>query len=68
MPNIYKVLVNDKVTKNNFKASTAKKIVKHFKEKGIEAKIVLYRKNVKIFDLVDSNSIEYYMEEQVDNG
>jgi predicted glycosyltransferase len=61
-------LVDNKVTKNNYRAAQAKELINKYKEKGIEAKLVLYRKNVKIFDLVELYVIEYYMEEQVDNG
>lgn len=68
MPNIYKVMVDNQVTKNNYKVKEAKELINSYKEKGIEAKLIVYKKNVKIFDLVDLETIQYFMEEQIDNG
>lgn len=68
MTNIYKIVVNNKVSNQVFLASKAKKLVKFYKSKGFEAKAVLYKKNVKIMDMPSLGIVQYYLEEQVDNG
>lgn len=62
MPDLYKVVVNKKISNRVFTFQKARKLVKHYKELGFQAKKVLYKEDVKIYDLVEDGTVEFFME------
>jgi hypothetical protein len=66
MPSIYKIVVGNKMTVKSFIKKDATEICERLKAKGKDARVVLFRKNVKIYDNADTGSVEYYREERED--
>lgn len=66
MAKLYKVIVGNKITTKCFNSKQARTIINKYKSKDIEAKVIIYRDNVKIYDMVSLDSVEYYMEVPID--
>jgi ribosomal protein L21 len=68
MANIYKIKVDNQISVGCYYIGDAKKIANKLVNKGKNAKIVVFKKNVKIYDLIEEGQVQYYMEEQKENG
>jgi hypothetical protein len=66
MAKLYKVVVQNKITTKCFNSKQAKEIINMYKNKNIEAKVIVYKDNVKIYDMISLDSVEYYMEVPTD--
>ena len=67
MVKVYKIVLGNKITKDCFLAKDAKSLKEYYENKGLEPKVVLFKENVKILDMVEMGKVRYYMEENIYN-
>jgi hypothetical protein len=68
MAKIYKIKKGNEISVKAFILKDAKRLKEAYHRRGINIEIIEFKDNVKVFDVADSGSVEYFREEKEIDG